>query len=168
MSRGLVAWFTGLPRSGKSTLAATVAERLAAQGRRAVLLDGDELRAVLVPPPGYDAQSRDDFYRTLAQLASLLARQGHIVLVAATAHRRFYRDTARAIAPAFVEVHVAASLADCIARDRAGLYASTAQASLPGVGVEYETPAAPDVVAAGGNDADAVAAVLAVIARRSA
>lgn len=165
MSRGVVVWFTGLPRSGKSTLAGASAERLAAGGRRPVLLDGDELRAALVPQPGYDAQARDDFYQTLAQLAALIARQGHVVIVAATAHRRTYRDAARALAPGFVEVHVAAPLADCMARDPHGLYRSDARASLPGVGVAYEPPIAPDVVAQGGSDGAALDAVLAAVAR---
>jgi adenylylsulfate kinase len=161
---GVVVWLTGLPRAGKSMLADAVRARLAARGRTPVVLDGDAVRDALVPRPSYDPQARDDFYATLGRLAALVARQGHVVLVPATANRRSYRDAARALAPAFVEVHVAAALEDCLARDRAGLYASAARAALPGVGVEYEAPRAPDVVATGGEDARAADAIVAAIA----
>ncbi len=102
MSAGAVVWLTGLPRSGKSTLAARVRDRLAGAGRATLILDGDEVRAALVPRPGYDATAREQFYETLARLASLLAHQGATVLVAATAHRRDFRERARRLAPRFV------------------------------------------------------------------
>ncbi len=160
---GAVVWLTGLPRAGKSTLARAVRAQLAERGRRSVLLDSDEVRQAISPRPGYDAQSRDDFYTTLGRLAALIARQGFVVLVPATAHRRCYRDAARELAPAFVEVHVATPLGDCVRRDPAGLYASSAHDALPGVGVEYEAPRAPEVTASGGADRAAVAQVVAMV-----
>ena len=166
MTAGLVVWLTGLPRAGKSTLAGAVRARLVARGRPSLILDGDEVRKALSPSPGYDRASRDDFYTTLGRLAALIARQGFIVLVPATAHRRVYRDTTRDLAPAFIEVHVATPLADCVHRDPAGLYASSAHAALPGVGVEYEVPLTPDVVARGGHDSAAVDAIVELIDRR--
>jgi adenylylsulfate kinase len=151
---GVVVWLTGLPRAGKTTLAARLRDRLG----NAVILDGDEVRDALVPRPGYDDRARDDFYRTLGNLAVLLARQGLTVLVPATAHRRAWRDAARAAAPRFVEVHVAASLDACRTRDPAGLYDDlSARANLPGVGIPYEPPAAPEVTASGGDDDVAIA-----------
>lgn len=168
MTRGLVVWLTGLPRAGKSTLANSVRARLVARGLPSVILDGDEVRKALSPSPGYDRESRDDFYTTLGRLAALIARQRVIVLVPATAHRRAYRDAARELAPAFVEVHVATPLADCVHRDPAGLYASSAHAALPGVGVEYEAPRAPDVVARGGRDSAAVDAIIELVDGRQA
>jgi adenylylsulfate kinase len=160
---GVVVWLTGLPRAGKSTLAREVHARLAARGVSTVILDGDEVRAAISPAPGYDPQSRSDFYVTLGRLAVLLARQGLVVLVPATAHRRRYREATRELAPAFIEVHVATSLADCVHQDPAGLYASNAHAALPGVGVEYEAPHAPEVTAAGGQDAAAAGAIVALV-----
>jgi adenylylsulfate kinase len=167
MSGGVVVWLTGLPRAGKSTLAQAIHARLAEHGERAILLDSDEVRKTISPPPGYDPESRNDFYATLGRLAALLARQGFVVLVPATAHRRSYRDAARELAPRFLEIHVATALSDCVRRDPAGLYASSAHASLPGVGVEYEPPPAPDLVASGGHDRAAVDQAVALIARET-
>lgn len=149
---GVVVWLTGLPRSGKSTLAQTLALELRAAGRPTVVLDGDEVRAALTPRPGYDSASRDHFYETLGRLAALFARQGLVVLVAATANRRAYRDAARARSPRFIEVYLATPQETCRERDPAGLYRSSARDALPGVGVAYEPPLAPDIVVAEGGD----------------
>ncbi|HWO20988.1 MAG TPA: adenylyl-sulfate kinase [Kofleriaceae bacterium] len=159
-SPGIVVWLTGLPQSGKSTLARRVQDRLAPR-RACVLLDSDEVRAA-IGAGGYGAGDRDAFYGLLASLAGLLARQGHAVLVAATAPRRGYRAAARAAAPRFVEVWVTTPLAACEARDTKGLYASARRGEapeLPGLGAAYEPPEAPEVVADGGLDDGAAQAI---------
>jgi adenylylsulfate kinase len=160
---GVVVWFTGLPSAGKSTLAEKVRAALRAEGRMAVRLDGDEVRGSLVPTPGHWPSERDAFYETLARLAALLARQGVVVLVAATAHRRAHRERARQLAPRFVEVYLATPLAECERRDAKGLYALARAGKaplLPGVGIAYEVPERAEVVVEDGL-ADPVTAVLA-------
>ena len=158
--RGVVVWFTGLPASGKTTLAREVRVALPA-ARSCVLLDSDELRAAL-GADRYAAGDRDAFYATVGRLASLLAAQGHVVLVAATAPRRAHRAT---VDPAIrrLEVHVDTPLATCEARDPKGLYARARAGDapdLPGLGARYEPPRAPDVVASGGADPAAVRAII--------
>ncbi|MCA9620399.1 MAG: adenylyl-sulfate kinase [Myxococcales bacterium] len=163
---GVVAWLTGLPASGKTTLARALLEATKREGHAACLLDSDEVRRRLVPAHGYDEDGRRDFYTTLGGLAAMLAEQGLVVLVAATAHRRSYRDAARALAPAFVEIHVATTLEECRRRDPKGLYARAASdgaTTLPGLGVGYEAPESPDVVAMG--EAGDLAACLTAIRR---
>lgn len=164
---GAVVWVTGLPASGKSTFARRLRERLAALGRPAALLDGDAVRAALHPRPGYDPAARAAFYETLGDLALLLAGDGLVAVVAATANRRAFRDRVRARAPRFVEVHLAVAAETCAARDPKGLWARAragAAPELPGAGREYEPPAAPEVVATGGEDDAAVDAALAALA----
>jgi adenylylsulfate kinase len=163
---GAIVWFTGLPSSGKTTLARRAQARLATAGRPAVLLDSDELRDVL-DAHAYAPADRDRFYRALAALAALLARQGVIALVAATAPHRRDRERAREAigsSPAgrFVEVWVSTPLAACEARDPKGLYAQARRGEtgqLPGVGVAYEPPVSPEVTANGGYDDAAIAAI---------
>jgi adenylylsulfate kinase len=163
-ARGAVVWLTGLPASGKSTLAARLDARLREMRIAAVVLDGDEVRDAIVPRPGHEPAERDAYYRTLAGLAALLAERGLIVIVAATAHQRVWRDVARERAPRFVEVHVATPLDECRARDPRGLYARAAWLpELPGVNVTYEAPEHPDVVAPQGDDPRACDAILAVL-----
>lgn len=164
-SGGVVVWFTGLPSSGKSTLAQRVRARLLDAGRLPALLDGDELRA-LVPALPFDDDSRSRFYEVVARLAALLARQGLAVLVPATAHRRALRAMARELAPRFVEVYVETPLAECERRDPKGLYARARRGEaphLPGVAEPYEPPEAPDVVADGGMDEAARDRIVALV-----
>jgi adenylylsulfate kinase len=156
---GVVVWFTGLPAAGKSTLAAAVHHRLIEAKVPTCVLDGDQVRTCMVPPVGYIGRARDAFYSMLARLAAMLARQGLVVLVPATAYRREYRDAARELAPAFIEVFVQATVPECAARDPKGLYLDAGSAKLrglPGVDLEYEAPLHADVIASDGHDLQAV------------
>jgi adenylylsulfate kinase len=161
--RGAVVWITGLPCSGKSTLARRLHGRLRASGRSTVLLDGDEMRGALVPSPGYDAEGRAAFYATLARLAVLVERQGLVAIVASTSNLRQHRQLARDGAERFVEVLVATPADECARRDDKGLWARAAAGlapHLPGAGAPYESPVAPEVTASGGRDDEALAAIL--------
>ena len=166
MSTGVVVWLTGKPSCGKSTLGKRVQQALAQRGTAACLLDGDEVRRSLVPPPGYDSEARDGFYATLANLAALLARQGFVVLVPATAHARAFRERARSLAPRFVEVFVDVPQGELERRDAKGLYAAVHAGDLtgvPGADLPYEPPAHPDVVASGGKDERAIEAIVSLL-----
>jgi adenylylsulfate kinase len=146
---GFALWMTGLPASGKSTLARAVAERLRERGLEVQILDSDSLRAVLTPEPSYTREERDWFYRVMVYLGTLLANHGINVIFAATAHRRRYRDRARKAFSRFAEVHLACPLEVCMARDEKGIYEKARRGeadTVPGLQVPYEAPAHPEVV----------------------
>ncbi len=147
----MIAWLTGPPASGKTTLARRVHALL---DRPTVLLDSDEVREA-IGANGYAPAERDAFYRALAELALLLERQELIVVIAATGAKCSYRDVVRERANRFIEVYVRASQSEREGRDVKGLYARAragAAPELPGVGVLYEPPRAPELVADGGLD----------------
>lgn len=165
---GAVVWITGLPSSGKSTLAGAAVEELSRRGVTVCTLDGDEVREALGGSFAYTPEERSAFYETLARLAALLARQGLVVLVPATAHRLAFRERAKALSPAFVEVWVDTPLEECARRDSKGLYRAQQAGSasdVPGAGAPYETPLTPDIIAHGGRDARAIAALLVRVGR---
>lgn len=146
---GFAIWFTGLPASGKSTLARAVQRALAIRGVHAVVLDSDELRAVLTPQPTYEDDERDWFYSVIVHLTDWLTRSGVNVLIAATANRSIYRDQARTRIPRFAEVYVLCPPELLRHRDPKGLYllAATGEAPhLPSAGAIYEAPLNPEVV----------------------
>lgn len=169
---GFALWLTGLPSAGKSTLARALSEQLAATGVATQILDSDELRTRLVQRPTYSTDERDWVYDLIVFLAELLTRNGVNVIIAATGHRRVYRDAARREIPRFAEVYVACPAEVCRARDPKGLWAKADRGEihhLPGADERYEAPLAPEVTVdstAMSPDATAQAVLAALAARR--
>jgi adenylylsulfate kinase len=164
---GAVIWISGLPSSGKSTLAEAAQRHLVARGVRCCRLDGDAVRNALVPAPAHGGRARDEFYASLTNLAAMLADQGLVVLVAATAHKREYRERARSVVPRFFEVEVDVPVEECRRRDTKGLYRAFAEGAisqLPGEDVVYERASDPEIVARGGRDEVALDALVALVA----
>ncbi len=141
---GAVLWLTGLPGSGKSTLARALERRLFGNGGSPILLDGDTLRAGLNGDLGFSAADRRENIRRLAEVATHLARNGHIAIVAAVSPSREDRAAARRIADTlFREVYVATPAAICEGRDPKGHYAKARAGTLPGftgIGNDYQPP----------------------------
>ena len=161
LPRAFAVWITGLPASGKSMLAASLAARLRAQGCDAAVLESDVLRRIFAPQPLYTDEARDAFYEQMIYVGALLARHGVPVIFDATANRRRYRERAREQIPQFVEVHVATPLEVCLARDPKHIYrkAQAGEATnVPGLQAEYEAPEHPDVVVHGECEAPDAAA----------
>jgi adenylylsulfate kinase len=153
-------WLTGLPASGKSTVARALAAELAGKGIRAAVLESDAVRREITPDATYGEAERDAFYATVAYLARMLVLHGVPVIVDATANRRAYRDRAREGIPLFLEVHIRCPLAVCQARDPKGIYRRGADGTarnVPGVSAPYEPPLEPEVVVDGERDDPAVA-----------
>jgi adenylylsulfate kinase len=146
--KGFAIWLTGLPSSGKSTLAYALKHLLSIRGIGAQGLDSDDLRRRLTPHPTYSNEERDWFYDIITFLAELLTDNGVNVLIAATASRRAYREAARARIRRFAEVYVDCSIEVCRARDPKGLWESAGKGeitALPGAGTLYEPPESPEV-----------------------
>src|SRR5690242_88484 len=115
--RGFTLWLTGLSGAGKSTLARAVAEELERARIRVETLDGDEVRQNLSKGLGFSREDRDTNIRRIGYVAKLLTRNGVVVISAAISPYRAVRDEVRREIGAFVEVHVKASLDECVRRD---------------------------------------------------
>jgi bifunctional enzyme CysN/CysC len=151
-SRGATVWFTGLPASGKSTIAAALEERLIEAGIPAYRLDGDNLRHGLNADLGFSASDRAENVRRAAHAARLLADSGMVSLVSLVSPYTADRAAARALhgesGLQFLEVHVDTPLDECRRRDPKGLYARAAAGDLEhftGVDDPYEAPDSPDL-----------------------
>ena len=160
---GATVWLTGLPASGKSTLAAGVERRLVLAGRAAYRLDGDNLRHGLNGDLGFDGASRTENVRRTAHVAALLADAGAVAIVSLVSPYAADRASARAVHDAleipFVEVFVDTPPDECERRDRKGLYARARTgevARFTGISDPYDVPQTPDLrIAADGSSIDA-------------
>jgi adenylylsulfate kinase len=152
---GFAVWITGLPASGKSTVANELAHQMREAGHEPVVLESDALRKLFSSASTYDERDREYFYGALALIGHVLTDRGIQVIFDATANRRSYRDQARQQIPRFVEVFVDSPLEVCIQRDPKGIYrkAREGQAThVPGLQVPYEPPRHPDIVVRGDRD----------------
>ncbi|HXY41885.1 MAG TPA: adenylyl-sulfate kinase [Vicinamibacteria bacterium] len=145
--RGFTVFFTGLPSSGKSTLANVLMVKLMEIGGRPVtLLDGDIVRKHLSSELGFSREHRNLNIARIGYVASEITKNGGIALCAPIAPYDAVRKQVRAmIEPhgGFLLVHVATPIAVCETRDRKGLYAK-ARAGIvkefTGVSDPYEAP----------------------------
>lgn len=149
---GATVWFTGLSASGKSTIAAELELRLVRMSRPAYRLDGDVVRTGLNGDLGFDAASRTENLRRLAEVAKLFADSGQVAIVSAISplaeQRAFARQLHAEAGLPFVEVFVDTPLEVCEARDPKGMYARARRgeiADFTGVSSPYEAPTQPDV-----------------------
>jgi bifunctional enzyme CysN/CysC len=151
--RGATVWLTGLPASGKSTIAVAVERALVEAGRFAYLLDGDNLRHGLSGDLGFDPASRTENIRRVAHVARLFADAGAVAVVSLVSPFREDRLNARRLHEAaglpFVEVFVDTPIEECARRDPKGLYARARAGRLSGMTGEnapYEPPEEAEIV----------------------
>lgn len=149
--KGVVLWFTGLPSSGKSTLAHCLEEKLHQAGRLTYVLDGDNIRHGLNKNLGFSPQDREENIRRIGHVAQLFADAGVIAMTAFISPYRSDRDKARALLPAgsFIEIYVRVSLEEAETRDVKGLYKKARLGEIKeftGVSAPYEEPDQAEVV----------------------
>jgi adenylylsulfate kinase len=145
--RAFALWLTGLPCSGKSTIAELVAAEVATRGHAVRVLDGDVLRRSTSADLGFRAADRREQARRAAYAALQAVEAGELAIVATISPLRRGRAEARAIlGAAYLEIHVDAPLPVCAARDVKGLYARARRgllADFTGISSPYERPVAP-------------------------
>ena len=147
---GYVIWFTGIPGSGKTTLAKRLKEYLESKGLCVEHLDGDEVRPWLSPEAGFSREDRMRHLRRVAYVSHLLSRNGVIVLASFVSPYRESRDLARKlIGEYFIEVYVKCPVEVAVKRDPKGLYRKALKGEIKdmtGIQDVYEEPENPEVI----------------------
>jgi adenylylsulfate kinase len=142
-------WITGLPCSGKTTLAAALSAELRAS-RSIVVLDGDTLRKTLCSDLGYSEIDRREHTRRLGSICLVLNNQGVTTIVAAISPTIKLRKFARAlVGERFFEVFISCPLPVCISRDTKGMYKKALAGEIKdftGISAPYQEPTAPELV----------------------
>ena len=149
--RGAVLWFTGLPSSGKSTIAHAAEERLHRQGCRTFVLDGDNIRHGLCGDLGFSGKDRAENIRRVGELTKLFVEAGTIVLAAFVSPFRRDRVRARGMLPQgeFLEIYCQCPPEVCAQRDPKGHYQRAREGTIEnftGVSAPYEEPTGCELV----------------------
>jgi len=152
MAMSWVIWITGLPGSGKSSIAIEVKKLI----HDSVILNSDELRKVVTPDPKFSGNEREYVYKALVYTAKTVSELGHKVIIDATANKKIWREIARKLIPNFFEVYIRCPLDLCMEREKTRLdtheapkdiYDKGRQGSpVPGLNVPYEEPENPELV----------------------
>jgi len=148
--KGVTLWFTGLSRSGKSTLATEVERRLHARGYITFVLDGDNIRHGLNRDLGFSPEDREENIRRIGEVAHLFSQAGIINMTAFISPYRADRKKARDLANegGFIEIFCRCSLEACEKRDRKGLYKKARAGEIlefTGISAPYEEPEKPEI-----------------------
>lgn len=149
LSLGATIWLTGLPSSGKTTLAYALEKKFIEAGQRVEVLDGDVIREGLTSDLGLSPEDRRTNVKRIGFVAELLSRNGVVAICPVIAPYRDARDDVRAKHEGrFIEVHIATPVELCAERDVKGLYAKQREGKITGLtGVDdpYEEPLNPEI-----------------------
>lgn len=142
-----VIWLTGLSGSGKSTIAEGLYKRIQSRGLKVEYLDGDRVRNIF-PKTGFSKEERDRHVKRIGFLASMLEKNGVIVVAAFISPYNDSRKFVRDLCNNFIEVHVSTPLEECKRRDIKGLYAKAEKGEIKnftGIDDPYEVPLQPEL-----------------------
>src|SRR3989338_6458220 len=146
---GYPLWFTGLPCSGKTTLAQSVGRELAKIGYPVEYIDGDLIRKNLTKDLGFSKEDRETNIGRAAFVASLLTKHGVMTLVSLVSPYRSMRENAKNLIGRFIEIHVSCPIEVCEKRDTKGMYKLACEGKIrnfTGVSDPFEEPSAPDLL----------------------
>lgn len=139
-------WFTGLSKSGKTTLALALRKELKTRELKTRLFDGDFIRGTLWDDLSYTKKDRDENIARVIELCASGEKRNNIV--ALISPYRKMRKEARARLANFIEVFVKCPLEICIQRDKNKLYQRAISGEIPnftGISDPYEEPFRPEV-----------------------
>lgn len=146
--RAFVLWFTGLPSSGKTTLADAVSSRLVVRGVNTCRLDGDVVREVF-PQTGFSRAERNLHIRRMGFMASMLEKHGVSSVTSFVSPYSESRDEIRRFCKNFIEVYVSTPVEECERRDVKGLYQKARAGEIKnftGIDDPYEPPTGAEIV----------------------
>lgn len=149
MSKGVTVWFTGLPCSGKTTIADKVAEILKEKNLKVERLDGDIVRKGLTSDLGFSKEDRAENIKRVTFVAKLLTRNDVTVLATFVSPYIDRRQKTREEIGDFIEVYVRCSVEECIKRDVKGMYKKALAGEIKGfTGIDdpYEAPPKPELI----------------------
>lgn len=137
-------WLTGLPSSGKSTIAKELEKRLVKLNKHTAILDGDNVRHGINKDLDFSIKSRRENSRRIAEIAKIMNENGLITIVASILPTEEMREMVKEIlGDYYIEIYISTSIEECIKRDVKGLYKKALDGEISnftGISQEYEEP----------------------------
>jgi adenylylsulfate kinase len=142
-------WLTGLPCSGKTTLAKRLKEELDNKGYKAVHLDGDDVRGKLNADLGFSSEDRKENLRRISHVSKLFNENGNIVIASFVSPTNELRKMIKEIIGNFKLCFVKCSLETCEKRDVKGMYKKARNNEIKeftGISAPFEEPENSDII----------------------
>ena len=146
-------WITGLSGSGKSTIAESLTALLKKKGMKVILLDGDEIRNILVPireqEQSYTKNERIKLAIQYSKLGNLLVKQGFMVIIATISLFKEVHIWNRKNIKGYFEVYLKVPLEELQRRDPKKIYSRFNAGELKnvaGLDLDIDEPRSPDWV----------------------
>ncbi|ACI21415.1 adenylyl-sulfate kinase [Thermodesulfovibrio yellowstonii] len=148
--KSFVIWFTGLPASGKSTIAHLVEKELYKRGCSTYVLDGDNVRYGLCSDLGFSIEERKENIRRVGELVKLFVDAGIIVITSFISPFKEDREKVRSLFKEedFIEVYTKCPVETCSLRDQKGIYKKAIKGEIKnftGISAPYEEPENPEI-----------------------
>ena len=136
-------WFTGLPSSGKTTIAKELIKFLKRYKIPCILLDGDEIRKIITNN-NFDLNSRIHSTKQYTKLCKILIRSNILIIVSTNHHTNLQRKYVRKkLKKKYFEIWVNTPLSTCKNRDVKKLYKKAEVGkikNLVGFDLKFEKP----------------------------
>lgn len=136
-------WLTGLPCSGKTTIAQGLEKRLNQMGFNVAHLDGDDVRKKLNEDLGFSEKDREENIRRVSYVAQLFNEKNNLVIASFVSPLNSYRELTKKIIENLIMIYVKCSLEECEKRDVKGMYKKARLGKIPdftGISSPFEEP----------------------------
>jgi len=155
MEKNFTIWLTGLPCSGKTTIAKSLKAELINRGYNTVHLDGDDVRENLNEDLGFTEKDRYENLRRVAHVARLFNKNKNLVIASFISPTKRMRDMIKKIIGNMKLVYIKCSLETCKKRDVRGMYKKASLGEIKnftGISAPFEEPKADITVDTENND----------------
>jgi len=144
-----VIWLTGLPSSGKTTIANELGKTLEKQGLAFYILDGDNMRKEINSDLGFSISDRIENNRRISYVAKILSQAGVITIVSTISPKEEIRETSKNIIGKnnYYLVYLNTPLEVCMSRDPKNLYKNNKKIkNITGIDHKFEIPNKPNLI----------------------
>lgn len=149
-------WITGLPASGKTTLANSIKKVLVKNGIITIVLDGDYVRKTVNKDLAFQLNDREENNRRVAEIARMLNNAGiNVICSLITPTNKIRKKVGKIIGKEnFAIIYLNTPINICESRDKKQLYQKARQGNVTdftGISSIFEEPKSPDITLNGEN-----------------